>query len=358
MADYDTLLDRAIGRLQSNTDGARRDIYAKARSAVVGELKAISPPLAPAEMSRRELELEEAIRRVERKWGPGGAARDAVVPPAASAAGSDDDGRRGRTERREPGLSERESDRPPPPQRQRSISSRLLLLVLLALVFGGATYAVYTYRAELEDLFASLTGGGEPTDPSAATADAGVGPDAGTPEPAVIAAVIPGQSYLYEAIGGGDAPAHEGTVDWAFVDDADGPRIEVRIDIPDRAMQVVLSMRKAPETATGVSHSIEAILTIPPDNPGGTVQSIAQLVAKTSEDAIGTAIVARSAQVSPGQFLLDFVAENERQNMLQMRRDWFDLGFVYANGDRALVTFSKGSQGHAVMQQAVAAWQD
>ena len=358
MAEFDTLLDRAIGRLQPNTDGARRDIYAKARNAVIGELKAISPPLAAGEISRRALELEEAIRRVEQKWGSSGAPSDAVVPLAASAAGSDDDGRLGRTERREPGLTERESDRPPPQQRQRSISSRLLLLVLLALVFGGATYAVYTYRAELEDLFASLTGGGEPTDPSAATADAGVGPDAGTPEPAAIAAVIPGQSYLYEAVGEGDAPAHEGTVGWAFVDDADGPRIEVRIDIPDRDMRVVLSMREAPETATGVSHTIEAIVTIPPDHPGGTFQSIAQLVAKTTEDAIGNAIVARSAPVSQGHFMLDFNAENERQNMLQMRRDWFDLGFVYANGDRAIVTFSKGSQGHAVMQQAVAAWQD
>ncbi len=50
---------------------ARRSVYEKARNALIGQLKAIDPPLTTSEISRQRLELEEAIRRVERELGTG-----------------------------------------------------------------------------------------------------------------------------------------------------------------------------------------------------------------------------------------------------------------------------------------------
>jgi len=353
MGQFYTLLERAVGRLQPNTAGARQEIYARARSAVVQELRAIDPPLAPAERARREQELEEAIQRVEREYGAAGpASRSATVAVPARAADPDAD-RTGPAVPQKPGRSS-----PPPDLREprRSITSRLLLVALLALVLAGASYAAYTYRAELEDFFASLTGGS--ASPDTTVAAAGTGAAIEEPAPVAVAAVVPTQSFLYEEVGGGTAPAVPGTVEWVLVEGPDGTRIEIRIDIPSRGLQVVLDMRKAPDAATDVSHTVDIVGTVPAGDAARALQSIAQFAGKTTEDAIGTTIVAQSSTVAPGHLRLDLAAGSERQNLLQLRRDWFDLGIVYANGDRALLTFNKGSEGHEVMRQALAAWQD
>jgi hypothetical protein len=67
MAEYYSVLRKAIGSLENNQADARRTVYDKARNALIGQLKAVDPPLTTAEISRQRLELEEAIRKVERE---------------------------------------------------------------------------------------------------------------------------------------------------------------------------------------------------------------------------------------------------------------------------------------------------
>jgi hypothetical protein len=67
MAEYYAVLKKAVGGLDTGSAEARRAVYDKARNALIGQLKAIDPPLAASEISRQRLELEEAIRRVERE---------------------------------------------------------------------------------------------------------------------------------------------------------------------------------------------------------------------------------------------------------------------------------------------------
>lgn len=94
MAEYYAVLSKAVAGLETNTPESRRAVYDKARNALIGQLKAIDPPLPTAEISRQRLELEEAIRRVERETAamppraPMRAARPAAEPvaPAAAAA--------------------------------------------------------------------------------------------------------------------------------------------------------------------------------------------------------------------------------------------------------------------------------
>ncbi|MBN9021712.1 MAG: hypothetical protein J0H08_06400, partial [Rhizobiales bacterium] len=67
----------------------RRAVYDKARNALIGQLKAVDPPLTTAEISRQRLELEEAIRRVEREAASGiggGASTRPARPPAPNRA--------------------------------------------------------------------------------------------------------------------------------------------------------------------------------------------------------------------------------------------------------------------------------
>jgi len=41
---------------------------------------------------------------------------------------------------------------------------------------------------------------------------------------------------------------------------------------------------------------------------------------------------------------------------LMRERNWIDLPFVYENGQRAILTFEKGTPGDRVFQRAMAAW--
>lgn len=67
MADYKELLRRAISVLPENNGAARRAVYEKARTALVGQLRAIDPPLPAREITQHRLQLEDCIRQVERE---------------------------------------------------------------------------------------------------------------------------------------------------------------------------------------------------------------------------------------------------------------------------------------------------
>ena len=67
MADYYSLIARAVSRLPSKTDEeARRAIYERARAALLESLRTLDPPISEAELANAQSALEEAIRRVEK----------------------------------------------------------------------------------------------------------------------------------------------------------------------------------------------------------------------------------------------------------------------------------------------------
>ncbi|WP_018181279.1 hypothetical protein [Kaistia granuli] len=67
MTDYYAVLKKAVSGFESESGDARRSVYDKARTALIAQLKSIDPPLTTSEISRQRLELEEAIRKVERE---------------------------------------------------------------------------------------------------------------------------------------------------------------------------------------------------------------------------------------------------------------------------------------------------
>src|SRR5262249_52252070 len=84
MAEYYSVLKKAIGGLDSNQAEARRAVYDKARNALIGQLKAVDPPLTTAEISRQSPEVGEGVRKVGREAAPGpGPARPTSRPTAA-----------------------------------------------------------------------------------------------------------------------------------------------------------------------------------------------------------------------------------------------------------------------------------
>jgi hypothetical protein len=65
MADYYPLLSRAVNGLDPNTTESRREVYERARAAIVKQLRSYDPPLSESEITRERLALEDAVRKVE-----------------------------------------------------------------------------------------------------------------------------------------------------------------------------------------------------------------------------------------------------------------------------------------------------
>ena len=65
MADYKDVLRRALAGLPEKNAVARRAMYEKGRAALVGQLRAITPPLPAREITQHRLQLEADIRQVE-----------------------------------------------------------------------------------------------------------------------------------------------------------------------------------------------------------------------------------------------------------------------------------------------------
>ena len=65
MADYHPLIARAVAGLERNTGDARRALYERARTALVAQLRGVTPALSESDVTRERLALEEAIRKVE-----------------------------------------------------------------------------------------------------------------------------------------------------------------------------------------------------------------------------------------------------------------------------------------------------
>jgi hypothetical protein len=92
---------------------------------------------------------------------------------------------------------------------------------------------------------------------------------------------------------------------------------------------------------------------------GGGIREVPRLVMKPSEDARGQPLVGAAAKVDNGFFwiALSGVQADVDANMGLLRdRTWFDLPLVYDNGQRAILTFEKGTPGERAFQQALALW--
>jgi hypothetical protein len=67
MADYYSLLSRAVAGLETNTDETRQALYQRVRAILIDNLRNQKPPVPGVEIERERLVLEEAIQKVEQK---------------------------------------------------------------------------------------------------------------------------------------------------------------------------------------------------------------------------------------------------------------------------------------------------
>ena len=86
MADYQSLLTRAVANLPVASLEARQGIYERARKALVTQLRSLRPPLPESDIAREETALDKAIAAVEAKFPAEAAQETGAPPPNAGAA--------------------------------------------------------------------------------------------------------------------------------------------------------------------------------------------------------------------------------------------------------------------------------
>jgi hypothetical protein len=70
MADYYSVLARAVVNLETSDIAARQELYERARSIIVAELRRQNPRISALTVTREQAALEAAIRRLEAELGP------------------------------------------------------------------------------------------------------------------------------------------------------------------------------------------------------------------------------------------------------------------------------------------------
>src|SRR5271154_6848089 len=85
MADYHSLLTRAVANLPSGgTPATREAIYVRARKALIEQLRSLRPPLPESDIAREANALDAAIAQIEARYGSQYVApSSASTPPAA-----------------------------------------------------------------------------------------------------------------------------------------------------------------------------------------------------------------------------------------------------------------------------------
>ncbi|HVG52048.1 MAG TPA: hypothetical protein VM867_10475, partial [Xanthobacteraceae bacterium] len=136
--------------------------------------------------------------------------------------------------------------------------------------------------------------------------------------------------------------------------------IRAEINIPERNMQVNLTIRRNTDPGLTASHTVSIMFNLPPDFPNGGVSEIRGMLMKQAEDTRGTSLAGLAVKVTPTFFLVGLSsasdADVQRNLQLLKERSWFDIAIVYNNGRRAILAVEKGGPGDRAFTDAFAAW--
>lgn len=443
MVDFTPVLTKAVAGKATYEE--RRLVYEKARAALLGQLRAISPPLPEADITKQRLALEEAIRKVEidasgiavikspadeTKPAPAPVAAPvapAPVPAVAASVSSPlnqtirEAGVLGQASaiaareardalsnedviaapaadvRVEPSLTSPVDAAPvadaapvlsesEPSDDDGVIRPRLMPVgddVDLGAgrrkwVMGGIAALLVLVLAGGFTLLKPLLGGSNvPVVSNGATTPAagsgkivdrmqqeGGGDAASSGAPA---AVVNQAAFLYEenvdTTKGTDA--FRGKVTWRLDTDSSRPGqgpekvIQGLVEVPERGIKMLLTIRRNTDTALPASHTVELLFDVAPDFVHGSVESVAGIRMKPSDQANGLPLVGASARITAGYFLIGLSSlgpDRERNVVLLRDRPWIDVPVLYRNGRRAVIALEKGIPGEKVFQEAFGSW--
>jgi hypothetical protein len=412
MADYYTLLQRAIAGLPENTPESREAIYERARAVLVQQLRNIQPPLADAEIDREYAALDAVIARIEAEieplqepdWTQGEDLRDFELPPdevpAAERSASEARAQEARdADYQANGSPSRERPRLEPSRPKTDLRVRLrrwLVAGVLVVVIAAIAGVAYMLRDQAPDLSHQvgqtppqeqgdgkiaerLGGGGEaapapeptpaaPASPAQPVPPEAAPPAASPPAPGAPTVAVAQRATLYEE--NSENPqvpiTHSGRAVWRIdsVNPGQGEQLETvvhaDVDVPSSGFAVTMVIRRNTDATLPASHTVELRFRNTSGDATRNVRDIGVMQMKSEEGGRGTPLSGLPVPVTENFFLIglsNLSNEVESNTNLLKTRGWIDLPLRFANGRRAVLTFEKGVAGDQAINEAFRLWQ-
>lgn len=396
MADYHSLIARAVAAIPQSSPDARQAVYERARRALLNQLRGIQPPVAEADIAAEGRALEEAIARIEIELAAK-AAQPAAAPAAApqspqraaEAAKPSEPAPSARDESaawreaaaaappREAETGPREPQRPaaplpPPPQPQRSM--RLILSVAAVVIALVAVVGVLAWktRESPEDL-AKL----KPDDSAAGGSESGkindrVGGEADATRRGSAGqrgATVPVAQKAEMWVGSLKEPnkvdkIYNAAVVWRLENVGGGPgepvgsAVRGDVDVPDAKLKMTLLFRKNTDATLSASHTINVSFAVAPDSPLGGVKAIGPIQMRRSDAQSGEKVAGIPVPITDNNFLIGLMrGEREARNVAMLRTlAAMDLPLQLNDGRAATINMEKGPTGERAFSDAIDAW--
>jgi hypothetical protein len=140
------------------------------------------------------------------------------------------------------------------------------------------------------------------------------------------------------------------------------PELAIRADveIPERKLGMIWSLRRNTESSVPASHMIEMKFKLQPDLPLENISRVPGMLMRQSGETLGVALKGSAVKVIDGFFLMGLSAvDADREHNVQLllkERAWLDIPIAYSDGHRALLSIEKGTPGERVIARAFAVW--
>ncbi|MGO4704953.1 histidine kinase [Microvirga sp. 2MCAF38] len=384
MADYYPLIARAVEGLSDRSPQMRRAVYERARTALLGQLRTLDPPLSEADIAAEGVSLDEAITRIEASYASPPPAPESDLPGLEDFAKEvfsprdtfDDEGSEPSVPPEEPAVVAR----PRVDSRSAMAGSggrgrTILLGSVLAVVIAAIAVVAWFLRDTPESLpvqnpvaeapaqrtaqdaskFNERVGGqsapaqvqANPTKPDLGVAQRAVFYEEDPSNPQTPKALVGKVVWRLENVSGGQGQPLETAV-------------RAAIEIPDAGLNLNMTIRRNTDATLPASHTVELLFTTRAGDAGRVIRDVGLLQFKSEEAARGTPLAGLPVPVRENIFLLglsNLSGDIERNVEMFIHRNWVDLPVRMASGQRAILSFEKGASGEQVINNAFRQWQ-
>jgi len=135
--------------------------------------------------------------------------------------------------------------------------------------------------------------------------------------------------------------------------------VRADLQIPQRQMSLAMLLRRNTDQTVSASHVFELRFNVPSDPPHGEISKVQGVALKPAEKVRGLLLAGQAIKVTPGYFLVSLspVQSDMQRNLKLLKEDsWFDIMFLYSNGNRAILAIEKGTAGERAFAQAFSLW--
>ncbi|WP_112663840.1 histidine kinase [Microvirga flavescens] len=385
MADYYPLIARAVEGLADRSPEMRRAVYERARTALLGQLRSLDPPLSEADIEAESVSLDDAIARIEASYAP-------PPPPAPEPdfAGLGDFESKALSSQSAFEPVPLDEELAPPPEEPIAVArprvdsrsalasssgnTRTIVLgAVIALVIVAIAVAAWVLRDTPESLPAQPPVAETPAQRPAQEAGKFNERVGGQSTPVQASQPKPDLGVAQRAVFYEEDPsnpqtpkAQVGKVVWRLENVSGGQgqpletAVRAAIEIPDAGINLNMTIRRNTDATLPASHTVELLFTTRAGDTSRVIRDIGLLQFKNEEAARGTPLAGLPVPVRENIFLIglsNLSGDIERNVEMFIHRNWIDLPVRMASGQRAILSFEKGASGEQVVNNAFRQWQ-